>query len=192
MVVVGIIAIISAASLPSYQRYVLKTKIATALNIVATYNNQLVAHYTETGILPDSIASIGLTPDPLSAFGESATVMPTTVEQYLAPSLAQFVLATEYTNHGYCPMITTYATISDLDSSGAVVEGNYNSTYINIAFYNVDVDGIMKSACVYYYYENGTTLLLDERKIESCYSVGNGQDMDDYLDYIVSLMPGCT
>lgn len=63
MVVIAIIGILAAIALPSYQSYVVRTKITEAINVLGAAKNMMTSHYMDGGNWPMSMSTAGLNPN---------------------------------------------------------------------------------------------------------------------------------
>ena len=61
MIVVAIIGILAAVSIPAYQSYIAKAQVTEAASLSEGIKAPLAAFVTETGRLPSALASIGAT-----------------------------------------------------------------------------------------------------------------------------------
>lgn len=76
MIVVAIIAVLSAIALPAYQDYVVRAQVAEGFSLSNGARMAIAAHYGDTGYFPVNNSDAGLAP-PLSIVGsytESVTI----------------------------------------------------------------------------------------------------------------------
>jgi|Hof3ISUMetaT_23_FD_contig_101_324985_length_507_multi_15_in_0_out_0_1 type IV pilus assembly protein PilA len=60
MIVIAIIAILAAIAIPAYQDYVIRTQVSEGMSLADGAKTAVAEFYTNTGRLPDSNASAGL------------------------------------------------------------------------------------------------------------------------------------
>lgn len=63
MIVVAIIGILAAIAIPSYQTYVVRTKVTEAINVLGAAKNVMTSHYMDGGTWPNSMLNAGLIPN---------------------------------------------------------------------------------------------------------------------------------
>lgn len=63
MIVVAIIGILAAIAIPSYQTYVVRTKVVEAINVLGAAKNMMTSQYMDGGNWPMSMREAGLNPN---------------------------------------------------------------------------------------------------------------------------------
>jgi type IV pilus assembly protein PilE len=116
MIVVAIVAIITAVALPSYQTYVLRSKRAAARQVLMETAQFLERNYTAAGCY-DFVNS----PSCLARSG-SSTAMPTTLQYAPAEGRRSYQISWQFTNSGQAYTLTATPC-----SSGSCPAGNDNS-----------------------------------------------------------------
>lgn len=142
MVVIAIVSVLAAVAAPAYLSYILRAKVAAALQYTNVQLNESMNYYHQNGVFA-TVKDLGL---PVGGdVNEIATPYPT---KYVASFVSNTAVGSG------CPSANYVTTISNY-GSGDVADGSATSGFVYIIDFLIDVNGIMTKRCEYFYYPNG-------------------------------------
>lgn len=141
MVVIAIVALLSAAALPAYKNYLIKTKIVSAVPIVQSINAKLLERFDINGALPSSV-TIG-----------TATISNNAQGVFYAPPVERAVFYNGFSNIPIENLLTCVY-IAGLEgmtpSSGAAYvapTASITGTRNRLCIYNIPSNGVFEQYC---------------------------------------------
>lgn len=168
MAVVAIIAILSAAAIPTYQQYLIRGKVATARAYLDSFNGTITKYYSDNGTFPNN-SNLNV-----------STAVPTSVANYLHPPyLAYVTLAPQTTTSSQCPYTINTAYISNYLGD---YYANSTSKYVVFNNYIIDLNGTMKIKCSYYENDPATSSITNNQYFPDCELSDNPTDIIAFIN----------
>ena len=73
MIVVAIIGVLAAITVPAYQNYIIRAQVSEGINMAALAKTPIMDAFLNRGEAPDNRTEAGLTPNPTDTLGKYAT-----------------------------------------------------------------------------------------------------------------------
>jgi prepilin-type N-terminal cleavage/methylation domain-containing protein len=171
MVVIAIVAILTAVAVPSYKAYATKAKFSAARQFLDGFSNQVLKFYTANGAFPTSFAAIDLT-DPGT---------PTSVSGYIFPPyLGVITIDGPTLTTGQCPYAIIGAQMSNYDNGDYFTNPNASAIFYTNTI--IDVNGTLITKCRYGVSINGNLVLDTNAFFPDCFDLlSGGTDPADAL-----------
>lgn len=171
MVAVTIIAILTAAAIPTYQNYMLRSKLGTARVYADSYATKVKDFYRDYGRFPTD-----------TDLGVSSTVPDSVAEYLYPPYLAYITMEPQTTDATQCAysVHTTYFS----NYSGDYF-ANGNSRYVVYYTYFIAHNGIMDQQCAFYEYDPSSSGITDNKVFVDCI-LTDDPDSSAIMDFINS------
>lgn len=139
MIVVAIIAALTAAAIPAYRSYLRDARLGSARQYMDAFNNQIKKYYLEHGTFPGNTEL------------QVSTSIPADASEYLhKPYLAYMLFSPQTTTAIQCQYGTSTAYFSNY-------QGDYfadgTSLYVVLTYYYINDNGNMKTLCSFYEYD---------------------------------------
>jgi Tfp pilus assembly protein PilE len=168
MVVVAVVAILSATAIPTYQNYLIRSKMGTARSYVDSFNRLVTNYYSDHGSFPND-----------SALGISSSV-PASASQYLHPPyLAYVTIAPQTTTASQCPYSIHTAYFSNYSGD---YYANSTSKYVVLNNYFIDNHGTMVIKCSAYEFDPETSSITINNYFADCELTDDPQDIMNFIN----------
>lgn len=138
MVVIAIVAVLAAVSVPYYQQYLLTTKVSNAYWFMQGLRDEYWTQYYRTGVLPTSVTFKGIT----------ITIQPDGNTNFQTVNFSNVKTATLSTSPN--GLLLIHANIYGLEGvpgydPPTTGTGLYNHALLRL--YSIDINGVLRSFC---------------------------------------------
>lgn len=132
LVVISIIGIISAISVPLYSGYMKKVRINSTVTQTQILVDNIKSYYEAKGVMPTVMSQIGFTSSTNTY--KDLPGLPTTFADYaIPPYIALMMMGTTNSSPGVCPLVSVTTYVSNY--GGGVATDSNSTNGENIIFY---------------------------------------------------------
>lgn len=171
MVVITIVGILAAVSIPTFQNYLLRAKMGTARQYVDSFLQQERDYYSDHGSFPTN-----------AALGVPNTI-PSSAANYIYPPYVAYVtMVPQSTSGTQCPYTINTGHFSNYKGD---FYADSISRYVVYYDYVIDHNGVMVSQCAYYEYDPSTSSNTTNIIFPDCINT-NSPDTSAIMAYINS------
>lgn len=185
MVVIAIVALLSAVAVPAYQDYIRKAKISGAISTLGNLAVKAQIHYDTYGSFATDQSAYGI---------DTTGGQPDSVDEYMSPPYLAMMSIDGHeanaNNPGECAFFTSIGYISNTDNTGAFTSAlNLPYLYYGISFFNVN--GTWKPLCAYYEVKTDFSYTLGNF-LTDCYNAIETDQADEFNTQFQALLNSCS